>query len=1268
MQHQYGHHGKRTSHRKRYVVLGMTLALCSAVFSADRVTAFPGAQGWAASTPGGRGGQIIRVTTLKGQGPGSFAAAVATKGPRIIVFEVGGVIDLQRKEITIREPFVTIAGQSAPSPGITFIRGGINISTHDVIVRHISVRPGEAGAEKKSGWEVDGIATSSYNIIVDHCSCTWATDENLSASGPRFDGETVEDWRKNTSHRVTFSHCIIAEGLSQSTHAKGEHSKGSLIHDNATEIAIIGNLYASNVRRNPYFKGGVRGIVVNNLITNPGRAAMHYGLQSGEWTGHDPVTGQMAIVGNVMEHGLDTPENLPLFVITGRGPVEVCEQDNLALDRSGRGVRIIAADPEKCKRVDTPPLWPDALEVMPAAEVKDAVLAHAGARPWDRSAVDHRIIQGVREGMGRIIHSEQDAGGYPVLKETRARFDPAAWDLATMERKTTEYRIDSQAEFDRLCRATFAPGDRILFKRGQTFNGMFSPSGCGTKQAPITLRAYGRGHRPLIHANGKHAAGLLLKNADFWEINGLEITNTNGSDDDQGTLFGIYVLAQGMEETLEHVYIDDCYIHDVNGKAPGKKRGGIHVHITDSDTAKFHDLRITNNRIERVGGVDIGNTSSCGRIEFLEDKTISHNLWTDVYVAGNFVKDTGRNNVIARCSVNAVYEKNTLVNSSRYSTGHSLFNFNTDGIKMQFNEVYGNVGEGGIDRGAFDADYSSINTFIQYNYSHDNHWFCGIMKRRNRGVVIRYNISQNDKKGIYFYGFDKERKAHDVHIYNNTHFIGKDLDVEVFCEGRTPLNTLFENNIFYFEGKGQWGKHAKGINTTFRNNLYFNIEPHVSETRPVKADPMFVLPGQAGTNIDLNTMASLFGYRLRPGSPCIDAGTAIQASGGRDLLGIAVPESGADLGAFAWGPSYGASKPIEGSIKSFLGDPRMELHPLYGNERFPNIVVTLDGTVLATWGSKDIRVCRSEDGGKTWGEPVTIANPGFHGGGTLVDETSGDILVFVEKMHPPAPLTVFRSQDDGKTWRPEIGMISPDSRGNLPSMHMNEHGITLRHGPHRGRLVRPARYYGKRNDRAEWPNHYTTAIYSDDHGKTWRTSDPFPENGTGEAAVAELSDGRIYYNSRVHWQARPKNTRRRSAWSYDGGQTWKDWQVVDVLPDGHQHRSYGCMGGLVRLPVAGKDILIFSNIDTSQAKRERATVWVSLDGGITWPVKRLVYDGPSAYSSLTAGRPQTASEGWIYLHFEGGPKGGSTVARFNLAWLLGGEPTGNGTVPDEPLQ
>lgn len=366
----------------------------------------------------------------------------------------------------------------------------------------------------------------------------------------------------------------------------------------------------------------------------------------------------------------------------------------------------------------------------------------------------------------------------------------------------------------------------------------------------------------------------------------------------------------------------------------------------------------------------------------------------------------------------------------------------------------------------------------------------------------------------------------------------------------------------------------------------------------------------------------------------------------------------------AWLTAGTGATPVEGSLAPFLGEPKREMRQVFTSERFPNIVVATDGTVLATWGNQSVRVCRSVDGGATWGEPITIADPGFHGGGTTVDETTGDVLVFVEAHHPPAAVTVYRSRDHGMTWQAqEETAIKPDSRGNVPSMHMNEHGITLRHGEHKGRLLRPTRFYAGENARSKWPQHYTNAMYSDDGGRTWQTSEPFPENGTGEAAVVELSDGRIYYNSRVHWGERPRYTRRRCAISEDGGHTWKDWRVVDVLPDGRQDRSYGCMGGLARLPVVGRDILIFSNLDTSSPRREKITVWASFDGGDTWPIKRLVFDGPSAYSSLAAGRPRTPSEGWIYLHFEGGPEGGSTVARFNLTWLLGGEPTGDGELP-----
>ena len=350
-------------------------------------------------------------------------------------------------------------------------------------------------------------------------------------------------------------------------------------------------------------------------------------------------------------------------------------------------------------------------------------------------------------------------------------------------------------------------------------------------------------------------------------------------------------------------------------------------------------------------------------------------------------------------------------------------------------------------------------------------------------------------------------------------------------------------------------------------------------------------------------------------------------------------------------------------LESYLGDPVFDKKRLFSDQRYPNVVVSKKGTVIAVWGNSGVAIRRSEDGGKSWGEPINVSEKGYNGGGAIVDNDSGDMLLFVEERQPPAPLTVYRSKDDGLNWKSQKTVIEKDLNGNNPSMHMNESGITLMAGPKKGRLLRATRFYGSNEREAEWSKHYTNAIYSDDGGKSWKTSSPFPENGTGEAALVELSDGRIYYNSRVHWPERPNNRRRREAWSFDGGETWKDWKIVQALPDGDQGRAYGCMAGMTRIPSNDKDVIIFSNLDTDASHRERVTAWASLDGGKTWPVKRLVDGGRSGYSSLSVGRHGTPSEGWIYLHYEHDPFKGSHMARFNLSWLLEGELTGNGDLP-----
>lgn len=424
-------------------VLFIALAASAPAPALAQVSSFPGAVGWAATTPGGRGGRIMRVTTLAADGPGSFKAAIEAKGPRVVVFEVGGVIDLKRTTLTIREPFLTVAGQTAPSPGITIIKGGIDVRGHDVVIRHVRVRTGADGQAKRSGWEADSISTvAAHNVIVDHNTFSWGVDENMSASGPRFNGKTPDEWRANTSRNITFSYNLASESLADSSHPKGEHSKGSLIHDNATNILFYRNIWAHNVERNPLFKGGARGAVINNLIYDPGQRAMHYNLMALEWAGYPYQNGQLSAVGNVLRGGPSTPPGLPLMMLGGDGDLDYHARDNIAVDKWGAPLPMFGRYGETRAKLNLsakPLSWPSGIAVLPARDVETHVLANAGARPWDRDADDVRVLFFIAEGRGAILDDEKDASAYPVQAETRAPFIEADWDLGTMEPKSGLY-------------------------------------------------------------------------------------------------------------------------------------------------------------------------------------------------------------------------------------------------------------------------------------------------------------------------------------------------------------------------------------------------------------------------------------------------------------------------------------------------------------------------------------------------------------------------------------------------------------------------------------------------------------------------------------------------------------------------------------------------------------------------------------------------------------------------------------------------------------
>lgn len=358
---------------------------------------FPGAAGFGIETPAGRGGKVIRVTNLKDSGTGSLRAALEERGPRIIVFEVGGQIELM-KELKIKTPFVTVAGQTAPSPGVTLKGAGLIVLTHDVLIQHLRIR---VGADPKGpkptsrdGLRISGRLMDVYNVVCDHLSVSWALDENLSTVGG--------------VHDITISNSIFSEALKSSLHPKGIHSMGALIRENSRNVAVIGNLFAHNMDRNPRITGGTSVALMNNLMYNSERKRW---IELDIGNGDQPH--RIAAVGNVFIEGPNTPHYA--------WPVEVAKEclpgTKLYLSDNVASGSILKHDGSLDVLTSSPPVWHESLKPRPGRETKSWVLSNAGAYPFARDDVDARIVREVLEGKGRIIDNPAEVSHGLVLSK-----------------------------------------------------------------------------------------------------------------------------------------------------------------------------------------------------------------------------------------------------------------------------------------------------------------------------------------------------------------------------------------------------------------------------------------------------------------------------------------------------------------------------------------------------------------------------------------------------------------------------------------------------------------------------------------------------------------------------------------------------------------------------------------------------------------------------------------------------------------------------------
>lgn len=349
----------------------------------DGPLAFPGAEGFGAHARGGRGGRVIFVTTLADSGPGTLREAIDAKGPRTVIFRVGGTIEL-KTALQIREPFITIAGQTAPGDGIC-LHGAADtltlVNTHDVIVRHLRVRTGFSG----TGDAHEGDCISCYasqDFILDHCSASWGTDETISCT--------------ETCDRYTVQWCFMSEALNFYGHSMGSILGG----DRSTWHH---NLYAHCRTRNPRFAGLCRADFRNNVIYDWGDAAGYGDFRAVNYVGNYLVPGPSTkqkpprfILGDsyVLPGALHAAGN----VIAGFDAVTADNSSGTGFDRE-----VFAAAPHRCPTIHN----------QPASEAFESVLSQAGVTWPRRDVVDTRIVREVRERTGEIIKYEREVGGVP---------------------------------------------------------------------------------------------------------------------------------------------------------------------------------------------------------------------------------------------------------------------------------------------------------------------------------------------------------------------------------------------------------------------------------------------------------------------------------------------------------------------------------------------------------------------------------------------------------------------------------------------------------------------------------------------------------------------------------------------------------------------------------------------------------------------------------------------------------------------------------------
>lgn len=381
--------------------------------------AFPGAEGFGKYTTGGRGGKVYVVTNLNDSGPGSLREAIRKKEPRIITFAVSGTIALE-SVLDVNYGDLTIAGQSAPGDGICLRNYPMKIKAGNVIIRYMRFRLGDEKAQQDDAIS----ATRQENIIIDHCSMSWATDESASFYG-----------NKN----FTLQWCIIAESLNESVHAKGDHGYGGIW--GGQKATFHHNLLAHHNSRLPRFSGSKTTPNSPDELVDFSNNVVFNWMNNNSYGGEK---GKYNMINNYYKPGPATVKSKRDRIINPSQPYGVFHVSGNYLEGNAEITAdnkkgIIADHIDSCYTTQGFNVLP--IRLQAADKAFDMVLQQAGAS-HKRDLADSRLVKEVKEGVSLngknkngIIDSQQDVGGWPVLQTQPAPTDtdqdgiPDAWEL-----------------------------------------------------------------------------------------------------------------------------------------------------------------------------------------------------------------------------------------------------------------------------------------------------------------------------------------------------------------------------------------------------------------------------------------------------------------------------------------------------------------------------------------------------------------------------------------------------------------------------------------------------------------------------------------------------------------------------------------------------------------------------------------------------------------------------------------------------------------------